>query len=289
MLLKVHPQLAASALKHKHANAYGLWCYARSLNESGSGKIGYTELQSACESLGWTYSKFRRSLNQADDLGLLRETTQGHIQLFSLQNSAIVFELTHITAPVLIEAESLKSIKQWKRSLIIAFHAGRNQARPISNGTLKKVLGVSHVTHGEIKHDPAVTVIKNYEQTNIPATPDEAKSVSKFERGAFAARGCLAFQLPNQYVIDGAIYRRAGRGNTRRVNRNLRSLLSLADGHPRKPIGLYHADLASASRALKRAAKQHLPELDRLYVLNDQTIASNGKVLINIWSNLCRN
>ena len=290
--VKVHPGLAAAALQHRAALPYGLWLLARSLDGDrsdarGDGRITYDALRDATVSMGWSYDKFRRAFNLACELEMFIRAN-GAVYIRGLLTVARMLGAESVGAlPVAVPTDALSKVATWHDALLASFHAGRRvEPLPITTRTVKALTGVPVRTQYDRVRRADVTVIKNYCETDAPASTHDLNNIREtVNAGAFAGKsGNIVWQMGNTYVVSESRYVRLKRGNTRKVNHRLRAgLIVSAVGQQPKPARTYHETGKSAYRTIKAANKGQRTMPDVLYILKDVTKAHDGRPLFATW------
>lgn len=147
-IVRLAPDLSASALKTKQDKEYALWLCLRALNYSGS---GYIDLEPAIEKLYQVFGYKRRTVFATLELGegvfwtriaIKRGTT---IKIKSLKDIALMFgtPLFNIARFYEVPADKFQTLKSRRQSLWASIHKPKGvKANPISRESLETYTGI---------------------------------------------------------------------------------------------------------------------------------------------------
>src|SRR5688572_749128 len=131
--LKMHPSLAAAAVRHRWDGALFVWTLARALDPDGRGLIAQTVLTETAVTLGGSQRQVRRWLAQAQQRGLLtpcilKRFPQPLWRIRSLKQAARQAGLSCLTGrPVWLPALPLHQCKYRRAGLWAVWQAGQQR------------------------------------------------------------------------------------------------------------------------------------------------------------------
>jgi len=240
--VKTHPDIGLAALRGGTDREARLWHLAHALDRDGRGWWAVVELTDALEPLdldGLSPATMRRLLQAGDGLywELIGDGPERYLRLYGVGAVARALDLERLSQPVWVPLEHVQRLQSWRGALLGAFHASRagceTWTSPISRAKLAELTGYGARTQrrwektlgGAFQARPNAYIRKD-EVEGLPTTKAELEELN--EQGFFLEkignRTVLLAFLPSSYW---SAYQQAPRGQTKRVNSELRPLANV--------------------------------------------------------------
>lgn len=263
--VKHYPSIGLAVLDQKLTNAYQVWLLVLHLEkqQNSHGKINLPDLRLLVrEKLGWTGRNLRYVLNRGNGRFWRRDDKD---RLFRVGAARLASSLglgRLAGDPVLLPFDVLTAGRgDFNAHLYAAYHSGRREARPISQGTIRDIAGIPERTQrrycrvARVKRQPSFAVGENATKENqqerawLHGRSCFVFVDSKGRQGKPGGR-FVAWRLPNIY---GRVHDRAARGRLRKNNRKIADLVNIGTrGNSGGQVAIFHPNALLASRAYSR-------------------------------------
>lgn len=263
--IKHYPSIGLAVLDQKLTNVYQVWliCLYLERQQNSHGKINLPDLRLFVrEKLGWTSRNLRYVLSSGNGRFWLRDDKD---RLFRVGAARLAssLDLGRLAGdPVLLPLDVLVAGRgEFNAHLYAAYHSGRRDARPISQGAVREIAGIPERTQRRY-----CRVAKVKRQPNF-AVGENATKENQQERAWLHGRSCFVFvdskgrqgkpggrfvawRLPNTY---GRVHDRAARGRMRKNNRKIADPVNIGTrGNGGSQVVIFHPNGSLAARAYGR-------------------------------------
>lgn len=217
--MKLYPEIILKAANNnKNVGAFKVWILAKDYDRGCGAIPGKKFRQYLFKKLGIPRASFYRWLDAALELELIRYDGEFY-HLAAWDKGAMIAGVTKLIRPVIMPVDHFID-KGWMANVWKAFTVLFRE-KTISRARLEQLTGVPARTQRDYEYQAGVEKTACYANLGDPSKdPDNAHAI---EGAVYGKDGYLRRRLPNRYdgIQDPDGYKQAGKGNTRRRNRNL--------------------------------------------------------------------